>query len=64
METKIQMEQRLKNDARQRIKDRINEKMELQLKRFQKKPKQEMKIVSKIYIQLTTKNIITFNTMY
>ena len=26
VETKIQMEQRLKNEARQRIKDRINEK--------------------------------------
>ena len=28
VETKLQLEQRLKNDARQRIKDRINEKME------------------------------------
>ena len=39
VETKIQLEQRLKNDARQRIKDRINEKMELQIKRFQNKNK-------------------------
>ena len=37
VETKIQLEQRVKNDARQRIKDRINEKMELQIKRLQKK---------------------------
>ena len=29
--TKIQLEQRLKNDARERIKDRISEKMELQI---------------------------------
>ena len=36
-ETKIQLEQRLKNDARQRIKDRINEKMETQIKHFQNK---------------------------
>ena len=36
LETKIGMEQRLKNDARQRIKVGINEKMELQIKRFQK----------------------------
>ena len=49
VETKIGMEQRLKNDARQRIKVGINEKMELQIKRFKKKPKQEMKLVSKIY---------------
>ena len=39
VETKIQMEQRLKNDARHRIKDRINEKMELQKKSFQNKNK-------------------------
>ena len=39
VETKIQLEQRLKNDARQRIKDRINEKMEVQIKHFQNKNK-------------------------
>ena len=39
VETKIQMEQRLKNDARQRIKDRINEKMEIQNKHFKNKNK-------------------------
>ena len=39
VETKIQLEQRLKNGARQRIKDRINEKMEIQIKRFQNKNK-------------------------
>ena len=39
VETKIQLEQRLKNDARQRIKDRINEKMEIQIKHFQNKNK-------------------------
>ena len=38
-ETKIQMEQRLKNEARQRIKDRINEKMETQIKHFKNKNK-------------------------
>ena len=43
IETKIHLEQRLKNDARQRIKDRINEKMEIQIKHFQKKTKQEIK---------------------
>ena len=37
VETKIQLEQILKNDARQRIKDRINEKKEIQIKRFQNK---------------------------
>ena len=36
IETKIQMEQRLKNEARQRIKDRINEKMEIQIQHFKK----------------------------
>ena len=39
VETKIQMEQRLKNEARQRIKDRINEKMEIQIKLFNNKNK-------------------------
>ena len=39
IETKMQLEQRLKNDARQRIKDRINEKMEIQIKHFEKKNK-------------------------
>ena len=29
VETKIQLEQRLKNDSRQKIKDGLNEKMEL-----------------------------------
>ena len=37
VETKIQMEKRLKNEARQRIKDRINEKMELQIQHFKSK---------------------------
>ena len=37
VETKIQMEQRIKNDARQRIKDRIIEKMEIQIQHFLKK---------------------------
>ena len=35
LETKIQIEQRLKNEARQHIKDRINEKMEIQIPHFQ-----------------------------
>ena len=35
VETKIQIEQRLKNEARQGIKDRINEKMEIQIQHFQ-----------------------------
>ena len=39
VETKIQLEQRLKNDARQLIKDRINEEMEIQIKHFQNKNK-------------------------
>ena len=39
VETKIQMEQRLKNEARQRIKDRINEKMEIKIKHFKNKNK-------------------------
>ena len=39
IETQIQLEQRLKNDARQRIKDRINEKMEKQIKQIQNKNK-------------------------
>ena len=33
------MEQRLKNEARQRIKDRINEKMETQIQHFKNKNK-------------------------
>ena len=37
VETKIQIEQRLKNVARQRIKDLIIEKMEIQIKHFQNK---------------------------
>ena len=37
VETKIQMEKRLKNEARQRIKDCINEKMELKIQHFKKK---------------------------
>ena len=47
VETKIQMEQRLKNEARQRIKDRINEKMELQIKRFQNKNKTRNEKINK-----------------
>ena len=39
VETKIQLEQRLKNDARQRIKNRTNENMEIQIKHFQNKNK-------------------------
>ena len=39
VETKTQLEQRLKNDARQRLKDRINEKMEIQIKHFKNKNK-------------------------
>ena len=39
VETKIQLEQRLKHDARQRIKDLINEKMEIQIKNFKNKNK-------------------------
>ena len=39
VETKIQLEQRRKNDAKQRIKERINEKMEIQIKHFQNKNK-------------------------
>ena len=39
VEIEIQLEQRLKNDARQRIKNRINEKMEIQIKHFQNKNK-------------------------
>ena len=39
VETKIQLEQRIKNDARQRIKDRINEKMKKEIKNFKNKTK-------------------------
>ena len=39
VETKIQLERRLKTDAKQRIKDRINEKMEIQIKHFKNKNK-------------------------
>ena len=38
-ETKIQLEKRLKNDARRRIKDRMNEIMEIQIKHFKNKNK-------------------------
>ena len=64
VETKIQMEQRLKNEARQRIKDRINEKMEIQIKQFKNKKKQEMTKPLIITIHFINKNMITFNTMY
>ena len=37
VETKIKMENRLKNEARQRIKDRISENMEIQIQRFKNK---------------------------
>ena len=39
IETKIQLEQRLKNDARQRIKDLINERMKIKIQQFQNKNK-------------------------
>ena len=39
VESKIQLEQRLKHDARQRIKDCINEKKEIQIKNFKNKNK-------------------------
>ena len=39
VETKIKLEQRLKKDARQRIKDRINEKIEIQIKHYKSKNK-------------------------
>ena len=58
------MEQRLKNEARQRIKDRINEKMEIQIKHFKKKTKQEMIKPLLITIHFINKNMITFNTTY
>ena len=39
VEKKIQMEQILKNEARQRLKDRINEKIEIQIQHFKNKNK-------------------------
>ena len=39
VETKIQLEKRLKHDARQRINDRINEKMEIKIRHFKNKNK-------------------------
>ena len=39
IETKIQLERRLKNDARQHTKDRIIERMEKKLQQFQNKNK-------------------------
>ena len=39
IKTKIQLEHRLKNDVRQRIKDRIKEGMEVHIKHFQNKNK-------------------------
>ena len=44
-DTKIQLEQRQKNDAKQRIKDRINEKWKYKSNIFKIKTKQEMKKV-------------------
>ena len=49
VETKIQLEQRLKNDAKQRIKDRINNKMEKQIKHFKIKNKTKNEKVIKNY---------------
>ena len=37
VETKIQIEIRLKNEAKQRIEDSINENMEIQIQRFKNK---------------------------
>ena len=60
VETKIQLEQSLKNDARKRIKDRINEKMEKQIKLFQNKNKtRNEKDINKFH-----RNTRTFNTIY
>ena len=64
IETKIQLEQRLKNDARQRIKDRINEKMEIQIKHFQNKNKtKNVKDTSKLHTS-NQGRYNNFNTMY
>ena len=50
IETKIQLKQRLKNDAGQRIKERKNEKMEIQIKHFQNKNKtSNLKNTSKLH---------------
>ena len=62
IEAKIQLQQRLKYDARQRIKDRINESMGKKSNNFKTKTKQKkIKVIS---IRLTNKNTRTFDTMY
>ena len=63
VETKTQMENRLKNEARQRNKDRINENMEIQIQRF-KKTTQKITILLIITTHLIHKNMITSNIMY
>ena len=51
VETKTQLEQKLKNGARQSIKDRINEKKEIQIKRFENKNKtRNEKDINKFHI--------------
>ena len=64
VETKIQMEQRLKNEARQRIKDRINEKTEIQIQHFKNNKTQKITILLIITTHLIHKNMITSNIMY
>ena len=65
IETKIQMEQRLKNEARQRIKDRINKKKwKYKSNTLKIKTKQDITIPLIITIHLMHKNMINFNTMY
>ena len=64
VDTKIQMEQKLKNEARQRIKDRINEKMEIKIKHFKNKNKtRNDKAITK-YHTFHQQTMITFNTTY
>ena len=63
VETKIQMEKRLKNEARQRIKDRINEKMELQIQHFKNKNNTKNYNTTNT-THLIHKNMITSNIMY
>ena len=64
VETKLQMENRLKNEARQRINDRINENMEIQIQRFKNKNNTKITILLIITTHLIHKNMITSNIMY
>ena len=64
IETKVQLEHRLKNQVKVRIKDHINERMEVHIKNLQNKNRTKNRKLKVNYTQPTNKDIITFRTIY